>query len=109
MYPFHLLILRFVPYFLGYNVPSMVNVTVRSRIIVAVNECGKRIGESHHNASIPDAVVDQIRERHEDDGWGYKRLSREFGIALTTVRKICTYERRAQTPDRWKTLRGCHG
>jgi len=82
---------------------------VRARMVVAISEDGKRIGETHHNAWISDAIVDQIRERHEDDGWGYVRLSREFGIALTTVRKICTYERRAQTPARWKTLRGVHG
>ena len=82
---------------------------VRSRIVVAVNEHGKRIGEGHHNARIPDTVVDQIRERHESDGWGYLQIAREFGISRNTVRKICTYERRAQTPCRWKTLRLTHG
>jgi hypothetical protein len=73
--------------------------------LVAVNEFGRRIGETHHNAIISDCVVDQIRERHEDHRRGYLAISQEFDIALTTVRKICTYERRAQTPERWKTLR----
>jgi hypothetical protein len=82
----------------------MVNVRV-----VAVNEHGYRIGETHHNARIPDAIVEQIRDRHEDDGWGYLKLSREFGIALTTVRKICTYERRAPTVIRWKRMAVQHG
>jgi hypothetical protein len=75
------------------------------RVLVAVNEFGRRIGETHHNALISDAMVDQIRERHEDHRRGYLEISQEFDIALTTVRKICTYERRAQTPERWKTIR----
>lgn len=75
------------------------------RRLVAVNEFGRRIGETHHNAIISDLVVDEIRCRHEDHGRGYLEISMEFDIALTTVRKICTYERRAQTPDHWKRLK----
>ena len=77
----------------------------QQRVLVAVNEFGRRIGETHHNALISDATVDRIRERHEDHHRGYFEISHEFDIALTTVRKICTYERRAQTPERWKTIR----
>jgi len=76
-----------------------------SRAVVAVNERGRRIGETHHNALISDALVDEMRGRHEDDGLGYRKIAREFSVALTTVRKICTYERRAQTAERWKTIR----
>jgi hypothetical protein len=79
--------------------------TRASRAVVAVNERGRRIGETHHNALISDALVDEMRGRHEDDGLGYRKISREFNVALTTVRKICTYERRAQTAERWKTIR----
>ena len=75
------------------------------RVLVAVNEFGRRIGETHHNAIISDATVDMIRAAHEDSRRGYLEISQEFDIALTTVRKICTYERRAQTPERWKTIR----
>lgn len=78
----------------------------QARVLVAVNEFGRRIGETHHNAHISNDVVDRIRERHEDHGRGYLEISHEFDIALTTVRKICTYERRAQTPQRFKVLRG---
>lgn len=46
-----------------------------------------------------------MRNRHEDGGLGYKKISRELNLARTTVRKICTYERRAQTPARWKSIR----
>lgn len=75
------------------------------RVLVAVNEYGRRIGETHHNAHIPDHVVDEIRARHEDHRRGYLEISMEFDIALNTVRKICTYERRAQTPARFKTVK----
>lgn len=74
------------------------------RIVVAVNEFGKRIGETHHNARISDATVDLIRERHEDLGHSYRRIAMELNIAFTTVRKICAYQRRAQTPVRWKRI-----
>lgn len=74
-------------------------------IVVAINECGKRIGETHHNAHISDVIVDRIRDRHEDDGLGYVALAAEFNLSKNTIRKICTYERRAQTPMRWKRIR----
>lgn len=74
-------------------------------VIVAYNESGIRIGETHHNARIPDVLVDRIRELHEDEGWGYVAISQELNLSLTAVRKICTYERRAQTPVRWKRVK----
>jgi ribosome-binding protein aMBF1 (putative translation factor) len=76
----------------------------RRVVIIALNDQGKRIGETHHNARITDVVVDRIRDRHEDDGLGYKALAAEFNLSVNTIRKICTYERRAQTPERWKRV-----
>jgi hypothetical protein len=72
---------------------------------VAVNELGYRIGSSHQNATIPDHIVDDIRDMHEDQGIGYRKLAIVFGLTRGTIAKICTYERRAQTPDRYKTIR----
>lgn len=77
----------------------------RASRTVAVNDCGRRIGETHHNSLISDALVDRMRDRHELDGLGYRKIAREFNLALTTVTKICTYERRAQTAERWKTIK----
>lgn len=74
----------------------------RVMVIVTYNEAGNRIGETHHNARISDAVVDAIRDRHEDEGLGYKAMASIFGLSINTIRKICTYERRAQTPQKWK-------
>ena len=74
-------------------------------MIVAVNEKGKRIGSSHHNAKHSDELVDAIRDMHEDQNVGYRKLAEIFGLPRATIQKICTYERRAQTPDRYKTIR----
>lgn len=73
-------------------------------VIIALNEQGYRIGISHHNARIPQEVVDQIRDLREDDGKTYEELGRMFGLSKSVVQKICNYERRAQTPDRWKRV-----
>ncbi len=71
---------------------------------VAVNEQGYRIGSSHHNARLPAEVIDKIRDMHEDEEVGYRKLAKIFDIPLSTIKKICKYERRAQTPDRWKKI-----
>jgi DNA invertase Pin-like site-specific DNA recombinase len=72
--------------------------------MVAVNENGRRIGEGHHNATITDETVNAIRELHEDHGIGYRRLARQFGLHVETVKKICRYQRRAATPKAWKRV-----
>jgi hypothetical protein len=74
-------------------------------IVVAVNESGKRIGETHHNSTLSDATIDRIRELHEDHGRTYRGLARDFNLNLGTIIKILTYQRRAQTPVRWKRIR----
>lgn len=76
----------------------------RKVVIIAVNEQGYRIGPSHHNARIPQEVVDKMRDLHEDELIGYRRLAKMFNLSRSVVQKICTYERRAQTPDRWKRV-----
>lgn len=78
--------------------------TRRRILIIAVNENGYRIGVSHHNARISQEIVDQMRDLHEDEGIGYRRLAKLFNLSRSVVQKICSYERRAQTPDRWKRV-----
>jgi hypothetical protein len=74
-------------------------------LVIPVNEYGRRIGEKHHNARISDATVDLIREMHEDNGIGPVRIAATLNISLSTIRKICYYYRRAQTPVKWKRIR----
>ena len=59
--------------------------------LVAYGENGRRVGESHHHATIPQAIVDEIRQLHEDHGWGYRRIAKHVGLAWYTVAKIAKY------------------
>lgn len=71
---------------------------------VATNDRGLRVGEYHPNCKYTDQVVDQLREMHEDLGMTYKKISEVTGIPRHTVRRICSYQRRAQTYDKWKKV-----
>lgn len=71
-------------------------------MLIAVNEAGKRIGESHHMAELSDHEVDLMRELHENHAKGYKWLAKCFEVPLRTVRDICNYTKRAQTPAGYK-------
>lgn len=59
------------------------------------NHTGHRIGESHHRAKIPDAVVRAIRAEYLAYVRGYKRLGEKFGLPWPTVRDIVTYRTRS--------------
>lgn len=67
-------------------------------MVVAVNERGLRIGESHPAAVLADSEVDRLRELRERLGWPYSKLAEWFGVSKTCVAKLCRYELRAQTP-----------
>ena len=59
----------------------------------------RTIGEQHHRARIPDAVVRELRDLRENKSLQYKELVELFalrGVRLTysVVKKICSYERR---------------
>lgn len=71
-------------------------------MLVAFNECGMRIGETHHNAKLTDHEVELIRQLHEQ-GLTYERLAEKFEVSKWAIGMICRYQRREQTPARWKT------
>lgn len=71
--------------------------------IVALNDQGLPIGETHHNARLTDAEVELIRSLHEE-GMSYSALVAKFDVSKSTVADICKYRRRAQTPAKWKTI-----
>jgi hypothetical protein len=71
---------------------------------VALNERGYRVGASHHNCTIPDEVVSQIRDLHEYRMVGYRRLARMFGVSRGAVQKICRYRLRAQMVASWRRV-----
>lgn len=70
--------------------------------LIPVNHAGLLINEGHPNHKLTDADVDRLRQMHEVEGFSYGTLAVEFGISKSAVAMICRYERRGQTPDRWK-------
>lgn len=71
---------------------------------IAVNENGLRIGEDHQRAKLTDHEVDTIRELHEGQGYGYRRLAKMFNVHRMTIRDICKYRKRWQIAARVKTV-----
>ncbi len=69
--------------------------------LIPVNERGFRIGEGHPKVTLSDEVIDRIRELHEDEGKSYGYIALRLNISKVYVQMICTYRRRAQTPERW--------
>lgn len=71
--------------------------------LVAVNENGVRVGESHPRVRLTDGEVELIRSMHEDsdEPLGYRRLATIFEVSKRTIRDICAYRRRAETVVAW--------
>ena len=73
--------------------------------LVAINDRGMRVGESHHNAHLTDKEVDQIRDLNEYAAWHYSAIARAYGVSKSCVAEICRYEKRNQTVFDWKKVR----
>jgi len=87
----------------------------RKSNLVAVNEAGRRIGESHPRAKLTDHEVDLIRDLIEDTvdpatgkvvlkGLSYGEIARKFEVSKGTVFDIVSCRRRAQTPSTFKRV-----
>lgn len=77
--------------------------SVRSRVVGLAFSGGRyrRVGEGHHRAVLTDAQVDELRALREDQRWTLEALARRFGLTRSAVGRLCRYERRATTPERW--------
>ncbi len=64
---------------------------------------GLRIGETHHRAKYTDHEIDMVRDLHEKEGMGYKKVAKVMDMPLRTVRSICNYTTRTEKPVRFKT------
>lgn len=79
-------------------------------LIVAVNEIGRRIGESHPRAKLSDAIVDWIRDLHEEKHFSYTKIkillyNKGIHVSRSCIAAICRYERRCQFASRFKELK----
>jgi hypothetical protein len=73
--------------------------------MVALNHTGRRIGEDHPRAKLSNAQVDELLELHDEQGWGYRRLAKKFGISRGHARDIINGRRRGQFPDHYKSIK----
>lgn len=72
-------------------------------ISVAVNEIGRRVGESHHNAKLTNGEVALLFALHEE-GWGYRKLAAKFEVSKSLVRYIIKGRWRCQTPANYRVV-----
>lgn len=70
--------------------------------IRAINERGFLIGETHPRAKLTDRQVDELRDMYEEEAWSISHLALWFGLSVSTVHSIVTYQTRAQTPRAWR-------
>ena len=73
------------------------------RILIAISENGRLLGESHPRAKLSDAQIEMIRDDHEYRGMSVTQIASKRGIPWGTVNKIVYYNRRASTPVRYIT------
>lgn len=72
-------------------------------ITIAVNEQGRRVGDSHHNAKLTDHEVDLLLAMR-DEGLTYQQLADKFEISKSQARNIVKGIKRCQTPARYKAV-----
>ena len=68
---------------------------------VGYNEYHRQVGESHHRAKLTDEDIERIRSLHED-GMTYSALGGIFNMAVSSIAKICRFERRNNLVVYWK-------
>ena len=73
--------------------------------MLAVNDRGQRIGESHPRAVLTDHEVGLLQDLR-DEGYSYSRLAKMFEVSKGAVAKILTGQRRCHTPAGSKRARG---
>lgn len=72
--------------------------------MIAVNERGRRIGESHPRAVLTDHEVCLLLDLRAE-GYSYAWLAAKLEISKSQAARICRGERRGQVPSRWRRAR----
>lgn len=68
---------------------------------VGVNDIGRRIGDSHHNAKLTNGDVELLLALHVE-GLGYRRLAAKFEVSKSHVRYIVKGRWRSQVATDWR-------
>ena len=78
--------------------------TVRTiRMMAAVNDAGRVIGEDHVNARYLDSDVANVIELRRQ-GYTYREISRRMDMPIRTLRDSLSGRRRCQSVAGWKAV-----
>lgn len=77
----------------------------KSARMIAVNDRGLPVGESHPRAVLTDHEVGLLLELRAE-GFSLAWLATKFEVSKSCVAKICRGEHRAQIPVGWRRARG---
>lgn len=72
-------------------------------LIVAVNDRGQRIGETHPQAKYSNGEVAGVLALR-DQGLSYSQIATACQMPKSTIAHICRGDRRCQTPDRYSKV-----
>lgn len=70
--------------------------------LVAFNEDGQRIGESHPRAVLTDHDIDLLFALWDEGGWSYARIAAKFEISKSHAWDILNFRKRVQVAASWK-------
>jgi DNA-binding MarR family transcriptional regulator len=71
---------------------------------IVVNAGGYRIGEDHPKAKLTNYEVELLIGMYEEGNHSLRQLAKVFDISKSQVRNIVTGLKRAQLPERFKTV-----
>lgn len=74
------------------------------KFIIALDENGKPIGESHHRAKLSDEDVELIRDIYDEGFASYSTLAEVFKVHKSTISDIINFRKRASSPVSFKTV-----
>lgn len=75
-------------------------------MLIAINEIGRRVGQSHPQAKLTDRDVDLMLTLRALNSaiWTYDLLAEKFEVSKSQVRNICLGRKRCQLPADWKVV-----
>ena len=78
------------------------------RVMVPLNENGRRIGEGHPRARLSDEIIDRMFHLREEQQLSFRCVAVEVGMPKSTAQSILTFRTRGQWPERFKRIDRTH-
>jgi hypothetical protein len=73
------------------------------KVMVALNEDNRRVGQTHPAAKLSDADIDLVFALREA-GLSFGQIAAKFDVQRACIHKVISGQRRAQIPVRWKAV-----